>query len=264
MERQEIYEILEEQYFGATPHEVDELRGLEELVPEGLEQIIDVGASLGQYTRAFANLPGRAKVLAIEADPIRYDRLSENSVSWAQQSGTEIDVVFGAISDNSGECTFYSTESNVSGSVNAISERVSGITEIKVACFKLDDVASGTDNIFVKMDIEGGEYAAMMGAENLLRGSGNIFLLELHVWGDESRNKRVSDVLKIFLKHRYRVSRYYGHYLFRDSGRANPVRYYLIQLYYGLKRIVYYSPLKEPAMRASRWLRSVKRGNASH
>lgn len=262
MEKNQIYEILEEQYFGGSPHEQQEIAGLKDIIPATTKRVIDVGASLGQYTKAFAQVLGTAEIIAIEADPVRFDRLKDHCEDWQQQFGANIRVIYGAACDAGGEATFFTTESNVSGAINLISERSSSWTEIRVPAHTLDDLCTDKNNTFIKMDIEGGEFGAISGAIGLLDGEKNVFLLELHVWGDQKRNKTVSDVLAFFQERNYRISRYHGHYMFQKADRPNSVKYFIVAMSFRLKRIVYFSPFRNAAIGFKRIVRRIFGGQA--
>jgi hypothetical protein len=49
MERDDIYEILNDAYFGPEAHEQDVIRSLRKLLPSR-GTFVDLGASLGQYS----------------------------------------------------------------------------------------------------------------------------------------------------------------------------------------------------------------------
>jgi hypothetical protein len=102
------------------------------------------------------------------------------------------------------------------------------------------------------MDIEGGEYGAILGASQLLDGRDNVFLVELHVWGDQKRKKTVSDVLELFQRRNYEVSRYFDHYLFKKAKRPNAVTYFLIAMSFRIKRVIYFSPFRSVAIGVKR------------
>lgn len=57
MKKPQIYDILEDGYFGENPHEAGELGELPALA-NGQTVFLDVGASLGQYTRQFREIAG--------------------------------------------------------------------------------------------------------------------------------------------------------------------------------------------------------------
>lgn len=256
MQKEEIFKILEGQYFGDHPHERAENEAVRGVVDESIVCLVDVGASLGQYTRTFSEMGGRRRVVAIEADPVRYERLVQNAKLWSEATASEISVLHGAVSDSEQPYEFFTTDSNVSGSCNELSERSDHWRKISVPSILLDSLLSSYDNTFVKMDIEGGEYAALVGAEKLLKGKNNSFLVELHVWGDRSRNKKVKDVLDIFYRNQYAIRKFYGHYLFDRKGPRSRWAYLGVGVMFKLKEWVYFSPLRPFAQRINSVLRN--------
>ncbi len=89
METEALYEVLEQQYFGTNMQERLEIDQLPQIL-DNVSLFVDVGASLGQYT-FFANkaLKG-ARIVAIEADPFRYQHLTEAAASWEKLSSNQI------------------------------------------------------------------------------------------------------------------------------------------------------------------------------
>lgn len=115
VEKQEVYRILNEAYFGEDCDERELFRLIEPLLREA-STFVDIGASLGQYTRFASQVmkPG-STIVSIEADPIRFEELERNCSRWQPGSGIKLDPRFGAVSDREGPVRFYSTESNTSG-----------------------------------------------------------------------------------------------------------------------------------------------------
>ena len=70
MDKDEIYDVLNRAYFSEDPHEKAVVQHLPALLRDG-SLIVDVGASLGQYTRAMCQAVSDSEVYAIEADPVR-------------------------------------------------------------------------------------------------------------------------------------------------------------------------------------------------
>lgn len=258
MQKEEIYKILEEQYFGNNPHERAENEALRDIIDGTITQFVDVGASLGQYTKTFSEMAKSGKVISIEADPVRYERLVQNAKAWTAKSGVDIRVHFAAASDNTEPFEFFTSDSNISGSGNILNERSGHWRKIEVPAVTLDTLLSSYDNTLIKMDIEGGEFAALMGAAKLLKGNNNVFLVELHVWGDKKRGKKVKDVLDIFSAHGYTVRKFHGHYMFDKKERCNKGAYRRVAALFKLKEIVYFSPLRGVAQYVNQFLKQLK------
>lgn len=217
MDKQEIYAILNKAYFAEDCHERQLLDNLRRLIA-GATYFVDVGASLGQYTRAVSAVLRGGQILAIEADPVRHEELARNARRWADESGCHIDTLFAAISDSAGETSFFTTRSNVSGGLfpHPASDSVDW-HEIQVPAVTLDDVCGAHIPDFVKADIEGAELRMLKGASRILAARRTAFLLELHPWDDPG----VSDnetVLTYMRRNGYYPIDYYQHTLFLPFG----------------------------------------------
>lgn len=231
MEKEEVYEILEQAYFGENSDEQVELQKLRELIA-GVDLFVDVGASLGPYTREASRLLDGADIIALEADPIRYERLCELAADWQKASPNTIKVVHCAVGQQEGTVSFISTESNVSGSLSPIEGRTAGGREITVSMKTLDDICApylaGKKRIFIKMDIEGGEYMALKGATNVLASENADFLIELHAWGDSTNKKYSYHCLALMKDNGYAFRKIGSHYQFSKrigGSESDPYAY---------------------------------------
>ena len=231
MKEKEIYNVLSETYYGDKCHERKEIENLSKIA-EGFD--VDVGASLGQYTKRFNEIADKKIIISIEADPIRFQYLEE--INCKHNTNNVIKTVFGAAADKSGEITFYTTQSNISGGFGKLPNKASNWKKVQVPVFLLDDVVEKYENVFIKMDIEGGEYSALLGAEKLLEGN-NTFLLELHYWGDPRYNKYPKDVIFLFRDKGYTMKKYFQHFLFFKSKVSirDAFLMHLVSAYYRFK-----------------------------
>lgn len=139
--------------------------------------VIDIGAHLGYFTRLYSNLVGAAGVVyAFEADPENYALLQKNT---CRLKNVKIFPV--AVTDRAGTIDFYhypdkagchSTLPNV-----PLDYRKEKIT---VAANTLDALLNDLGNKrvdVIKMDIEGGEWAALRGMEQTLRNNANLSMI---------------------------------------------------------------------------------------
>ena len=215
MERREIYSILERDYFGPNAIEADELRLIEPYLREA-DLFVDLGASLGQYTK-FANekmRPG-ASIISVEADLVRYERLVEVSAGWAKASNRQIEPVHAAISDKAGRVSFSVTDSNVRGSLTPIAGRGDAWRTVEVQSTTLDSLLGSEKrkSILIKMDVEGSEYLALAGARELLASDNAVgFFIELHPWGNGG--KYADDCIKLLRQAGFGAVKLAGHTYF--------------------------------------------------
>ena len=116
------------------------------------EIIVDLGAHTGNTALYFHSLYPEAKIYAVEASPVSFERLKLN-VSGIKN----ITPVFGAVSDSDGEIEFFESESSLGSSLNRRSDSDSSVV---VSTFTLRTLLS-MHNIekadFIKVDIEGAE-----------------------------------------------------------------------------------------------------------
>src|SRR5947207_4928489 len=111
---QRLYEELESSYFGDDPQERAEIDHFRELVA-GCKVVVDIGASLGQYTYLANEVLRDGLILSVEADPVRFDRLSELSRKWAAASTNRLITHCGAMGERDGSTPFFVANANVSG-----------------------------------------------------------------------------------------------------------------------------------------------------
>lgn len=169
---------------GASSYEPRYVAALRELVSPG-DVVVDVGANVGFYTALFARWAGdRGRVVAYEPDPANLRLLRRNA------SATTI-VRSCAVADAPGEETF--TLDRSTGYTGHLGEGQSyadhqvrvAARAIRVQTVKLDDdlPVLGAAPDVIKIDIEGGEAAALRGALSTLRGARPLVVTELSEWG---------------------------------------------------------------------------------
>ncbi len=228
MEKQKIYEILDAVYFSEHPVEEPVLKNLPGLL-SGVRHFVDIGASLGQYTK-FANqhMTG-ARIEAIEADPIRFERLAQNCAQWSAEGRNVVAARHAAVALRSGEIPFFTTASNVSGGLaqHALDYKDEQTRkdvrwqEIRVPGFSLDDLFGDAPPDFIKMDIEGAEQDALLGAKRLLAAKRTRFLIELHDFAHDGMPGRVVDYMQT---QGYVYSDFEGKALFRPETAGEGLR----------------------------------------
>lgn len=138
---------------------------------------LDLGANIGYFSALASALVGPGgRVFAFEPSPVCCARLSENLCGF-EQAG----IYKYAASDTNGRRAFY-LHSRESGWGSLLADH--DLTEcVHVDTIRLDDWAqeAGIQRLdFVKIDIEGSEYAALLGARRLLRGFRPIVVAELN------------------------------------------------------------------------------------
>lgn len=223
MDKEQIYSILNEAYFSENMHEKVVIKNMPILL-KNVNIFVDIGASLGQFTYFVNKYLNTGKIIAIEADPIRYEKLNSNSVSWKKESRNDIICLHAAVSDNIGTITFHTTNSNISGGLfqHAIissdnSPQNVNWEEITVPSITLDEYFKNEFPDLVKMDIEGSELRALKGAKKLLENAKTCFLIEIHNWRDPNGQKNAQEVFDFLQEFKYKRVRYFGKYYFTKS-----------------------------------------------
>ncbi len=219
MERGEILAILNEAYFSGECHEKEVVTNLHRLLRRA-RVFVDVGASLGQYTFFANGAMKRGEVIAVEADPVRFDGLKDNCERWAASSTNTLRPVHAAAADVEGEIAFVVTDSNVSGGLfpHPAAQPDLRWREVRVRSVTLDRLLSGVQPDLVKVDVEGGEWRVLQGARRLLAEGRAKFLVELHGWRDPQNQTGAEDVLALMASYGYRPVDFYGRSLFVRRG----------------------------------------------
>ena len=225
MQPAELYKILEDQYFGPNMHEREEIELLPGLL-KGVKVFVDVGASLGPYSYYSSKCISQARLICIEADPVRVRRLKELAWKWGLETGNEFEVIHAAAADKPGKMDFFLTDINLSGGLfqhevldpNARASLNWSKTEVDV--ITLDGLFPNGDPDLVKIDVEGAEYRVLKGAEGILKRGKTRFLVEVHPWGDTPLKKTPADIFNLFADFGYDFKRTYRHWhFFKSNGR---------------------------------------------
>ena len=124
-----------------------------------INTLIDCGAYDGDSVHDFIDVfPDYSIIIAIEPDPKNYDKLLSRK---KQEKIRNLSIIQKGVGSNDGYISFQ-----VNGKSNYyLSDK--GNTVIQL--MKLDDIISDTiGNILIKMDIEGSEMDALLGAQNII------------------------------------------------------------------------------------------------
>jgi FkbM family methyltransferase len=147
---------------------------LHSLVKPG-DTVLDIGANIGYYTLILARLVGeRGKVYAFEPDPTNYELLKRNI---ALNGYKNVVPVMKATSNKNGTLRLYLCRDNKAMHRVYDSQYCDGFIEIEA--IRLDDYFAGREEKidFIKIDIEGAEYAALEGMATLLGKSRRAILV---------------------------------------------------------------------------------------
>ena len=158
-----------------TDYEPAKQSFLEEMCPEG-GTVIDGGAHIGLFTVIMARAVGPAgKVLAFEPTP---DTRTVLSRTLELNDVENVTVQASDLSSTSGTATFHATADPVSNA-NSLGRVSRTAVEFSVHTCALDDLSLGRVSC-IKLDIEGGELDALLGASELLRRDRPAIAMEVH------------------------------------------------------------------------------------
>lgn len=140
------------------------------------ETVLDIGANIGFYTLALAQCVGATgRVIAFEPGPLSFGLLTANTMINNYRNVTLVNKAVGA---KPGRAFYYSDATAESGSaIGSIDlEYDHPRTRIELDVITLDDYFGNTAPSidYIKMDIEGSEYAALHGMQRLLTANRDI------------------------------------------------------------------------------------------
>ncbi len=162
-------------------HEFNEMRFLNRFLAEDFT-FVDVGANQGEYAVFAARRLSNGRVLAFEPTSFFYERLVHN----AEQNGlVNVQCFQLGLSDSFGEALIYynsNNSANHEGLASLFPVSGEGGTET-IRMTTLDEIVrqhkvSRVD--FIKVDVEGAEWAVLKGAEQVLRKFRPGLMVELN------------------------------------------------------------------------------------
>ena len=165
LDKQDSLNIKNEPY---EPVEVALIKFL--LKPEHMA--LDIGAHIGYFTVLMAK--HCFKVIAFEPERLNFATLQKNI-----NLINNVILYNAAVMEFSGQKSLYGCDNN-SGMHRMYQSRWTPYTWDIVRTVRLDEILNHEQIDFIKMDIEGAEYAALKGMQYILKNSKPILLMEFH------------------------------------------------------------------------------------
>lgn len=132
---------------------------------------VDVGCHLGSVLHKFTTQSPTGHHIAIEPLPYK--------ANWLRQKYPLVDVHQVALGEQECRVSFFFNPRKSGYSGLRVHGAADGIEKIEVECKKLDDIVPPDRRIgFLKVDVEGGEYAVFRGARRIIAESRPIVLFE--------------------------------------------------------------------------------------
>ena len=168
------------------------------------DTVLDIGANIGYFTLLFAQLVGeQGRVYAFEPDPTNFHILRRN----IERNGLKNVVPEQkAVSSRTGKIRLFSDKTNRGD--NRTFDPGDGRDSVEVDAVSLDEYFS---NIvlkinFIKIDIQGGELAAVQGMRSLLRGRERLSMIsEFWTFGLERSGGSAADYLHLLIELGFRL-----------------------------------------------------------
>lgn len=167
---------------------------MERVIKKG-STFVDAGANIGTYTLRASTLVGKeGRVIAVEAHPFTYKYLLRN-IKTAKLTNVEpIEVALGS---EHGEIKISYTDTNAGETHVA----VGGEKSVSVPVRTLDEILKDRNIAkidYLKIDVEGFEYALLVGAKNIITASKKIIIqTELNVTLASRYNHSLEDTIKL-------------------------------------------------------------------
>jgi FkbM family methyltransferase len=162
-------------YFGTFEPEC--LAAMHRIIKPG-DTVLDVGANIGLFTlEASLSVGSSGRVIAIEAMPEHATAVVHSARSNGMMN---VEVISVAAGDRIGEA-ILTLPRNTNYGMFTLGD-VAGDVSFKVPVQRIDDIVAerGVKSVaFIKMDIEGSELNALIGAEQTLRNFHPTILIEL-------------------------------------------------------------------------------------
>ncbi len=137
--------------------------------------VVDLGANIGYYTLILAKLVGKSgHVFAFEPEPSNFKLLSKNV---EQNKHHNVTLIQKAVSNKSNKSKLYVSKRNM------LSHRIFDAEDkrncIDIAVITLDEYFEKLEKPinFIKMDVEGAEYATLYGASKIIENSKNLVVM---------------------------------------------------------------------------------------
>lgn len=201
-ESREVFADQLELYLSGMPQCVDNVSLQEEYFPADLlslredEFLVDVGAFDGDVLQAYLER-GAGRYLGLEPDPASFCRLRERVATFPASVQARVALQQVAASHEPGVLRFAATGTR--------SARISADGDIVVPAVPLDEVVGGLEPTFIKMDIEGHEYEALLGAQQVIRRQRPVLAISLyhcpvHLWRIPRLISRLVPEYALFLR----------------------------------------------------------------
>lgn len=184
--------------------DADSSKPLLKFLPKQEGLILDIGANIGQTALWIADYLNTAsiKIIAFEPVPVTYNKLCRNI---NLNSFTNITLENIALGKEDGELIMVMPSPFNSGAFRALTEANKNEAKIKVKQTTLDNyLTSNNKNVtFIKIDVEGFEYNALLGAEETIKKYLPILFIELSDSNLRSQGYSAKELVQLIRSYGY-------------------------------------------------------------
>jgi len=173
------------------------------------DTVIDIGAHMGIFSFFLAKQVGpTGKVYSFEPAANTFNVLTQ-TIKYNNLQGT-VHTRQQAVSDTTGELSFYIYNNSSISNANSISEQNadSGAKEVTVACISLDDLYN-KENIqnltLIKIDAEGAELDILKGGRRLITAFHPYITLEVHPKSFTDAQQTMTELYQTIVGYGYKV-----------------------------------------------------------
>lgn len=165
-------------------YEIENLEFLLEKKLENFNLFIDVGAHHGYYTHLINKLSPKAKIFCFEPDKNNFEVLRK----LTKVNKIDCEIINKAVSDKVGHVSFSAGDNHVGNSYISDSPFIAELPKVTIPSTSLDaffseapykEMLNATNQVLLKIDVEGAELDTLKGAENLLK-KGVTLILSTH------------------------------------------------------------------------------------
>lgn len=177
-----------------------EIELLKKYIKKG-DVVLDIGANIGFYTKILSALVGdTGKVYAFEPDVTNFSHLKENTARLKN-----VELHNKAVSATSGTITLYkSTLLNVDHKTYASPDEFT--EQYEIPCAAMDDIIPAHKVDFIKIDIQGYEYFAFKGMQQIFNKNPQVKILtEFYPHGITNSGISVADFFNVLWENQFKT-----------------------------------------------------------
>lgn len=164
--------------------------------------VLDIGANIGFYTNILSDLVGaNGKVYAFEPDKKNFSHLQKNAAGLKN-----VVLINKAVSDKTGTITLY--QSDLLNVDHKTYETQDYTSKTEIESVAIDDIIADKKVDFIKIDIQGFEYFAFQGMQQIFAANEDLKIItELYPYGLNNSGIKVDEFISFLRKSDFYIYR---------------------------------------------------------